>query len=342
MMYILPLLTAFVLSLIFTPIVRRIAIKTGAVDVPKDNRRMHNKPIPSIGGLAIYFAVIISVLLWAETLNREVIAIILGATVIVISGLIDDIKGLSPKKKIVFQFIASIILIIGGVQINFLTNPFGQVGSVWDLGLLSYPITIVWVVGITNAVNLIDGLDGLAAGVSAIASMCLAIIAFNFNYTLVGVISLIVSGSCLGFLPYNFNPAKIFMGDTGALLLGFLLSAITVEGIMKSVATIAMAVPIMVLGVPIFDTAFAIVRRKISGKSITSADKGHLHHRLLAQGNSQKKTVLILYGISIFFGITAIIISTCNLKIGNILTLIVFALTIIFALKFGMFTMKEK
>ena len=341
-MYFLAFLTSAILSIALTPLVRKLAIKIGAVDIPKDNRRMHKEPIPSLGGLAIYLSVIISIFLFIKDLDGELLSIVLGATVIAVSGIVDDTKGLSPKMKILFQTIASLIVIYGGVQIQFLTNPLGQSGSVLNLGLISYPVTIIWIVGMTNAVNLIDGLDELAAGVSMIASFAFAYIAFKIGYTTVAIISLIVAGSCLGFLPYNFNPAKIFMGDTGALLLGFLLSVITVEGIMKSVATIAMAVPIIILGVPIFDTAFAIIRRKISGKSISTADKGHLHHRLLALGNSQKKTVLILYGISIFFALVAIVISNCGVKVGNIITLAVAIMTIFLAYKFGMFKMQDK
>lgn len=309
--FIIPFIAATLISLVSTPIVRKFAFKIGAVDIPKDDRRVHKKAMPLMGGLAIFAAVIISVLLFLP-LDRSTFSILLGGTLIVISGIIDDLKDMSPKLKLLFQILAGMVLIFGGIRVDFITNPFTGDNSLLYLKWLSVPITLFWVVGITNTLNLIDGLDGLAAGVAMISSVSLMLVASKFGYTEITILSAIVAGSCLGFLPFNFNPAKIFMGDTGALFLGFMLAAISIEGVMKSVATIAVIVPILILGVPIFDTTFAIFRRLLNGQSIMAADKGHLHHRLLNKGFSQKKTVLILYGISSIFGLFAVLIAKAN------------------------------
>ena len=337
---IMPFFVAIFISFTMTPVVRKLAFKIGAIDIPKDDRRIHKEPMPLIGGVAIYIGVVLSCLMFLR-MDKAMISILVGGTVILISGIIDDLKGLSPKLKIIFQLFAGICLILGDVKIDFVTNPFTINNAVIYLSWISIPITLFWVVGITNTLNLIDGLDGLAAGVAMISSLSLTFVAQKFGYTTVMIISAIAAGACLGFLPFNFNPAKIFMGDTGALFLGFMLAAISIEGVMKSVATIAIIVPIIVLGVPIFDTTFAILRRLLSGKSIMSADKGHLHHRLLASGFSQRKTVLILYGISGVFGIFAVLIAKANSQQGVYLSVVLFVITVIFAIKFGLFGTKK-
>lgn len=332
--------TAIFISLILTPLVRKLAFRIGAIDIPKDDRRVHKEPMPLIGGVAIYAAVMITSLVFLP-IDKTLVSILLGGTVILISGVIDDIRGLGPKAKILFQLLAGIILIIGGVKIDFITNPFSVNNELVYLNILSIPATLFWVVGVTNTLNLIDGLDGLAAGVAMISCLSLMSVAGKFGYTIIISLSAITAGSCLGFLPYNFNPAKIFMGDTGALFLGFMLAAISIEGVMKSVATIAIIVPIIILGVPIFDTTFAIFRRILNGKSIMSADKGHLHHRLLQRGYSQRKTVLILYGISAIFGLLAVIVTRVNSQQAVYLSIILFVITLICALRFGLFRNKE-
>lgn len=324
------------ISLLLTPLIRKLAFRIGAVDIPKDNRRVHKKAMPLIGGLAIYISMVITALLFLP-LDKTFISIILGASVIIISGLIDDTKGLSPKAKLLFQMIAGIILILGDVKIDFVTNPFSKTNVLLYLKWFSIPITLFWIMGITNTLNLIDGLDGLAAGVATISSLSLMFVAAKFGYTNIIILSAIIAGSCLGFLPYNFNPAKIFMGDTGSLFLGFMLATISIEGVMKSVAAIAVVVPILILGVPIFDTTFAIFRRLLNGKSIMAADKSHLHHKFLDKGFSQKETVLILYGISAVFGILAVIIANANTVQSLYLSAILFVIGIIVAVKLGLF-----
>lgn len=331
----LPFIVSVVISLLTTPIIRKLSVKIGAVDIPKDNRRVHKHPIPLMGGVAIYISIIITALIFLK-INKSILSIIIGGTIILVSGIIDDIKGLSPKGKLLFQIAGAIVLILGDVKIDAVTNPFGEVGTVIPLNGLSIPVTIFWVVGITNTLNLIDGLDGLAAGVASIASLSFFSVAGELNYSTIMLMSAILAGGCLGFLPYNFNPASIFMGDTGALFLGFMLAAISIEGVMKSVATIAVVVPILILGIPIFDTTFAIFRRLLNGKSIAEADKGHLHHRLLAKGYSQKKTVVILYAISAIFGICAILISEANTKRAFVFSLILLIIIGLLAIKMGL------
>lgn len=339
--YLLPLLVALIISFATTPLVRKLAFKVGAVDIPKDDRRVHKEPMPSMGGLAIYLGVMISAIIFLP-MDKTLISIILGGSLIVVSGIVDDVSELSAKLKIVFQIVAALILIWGGVRIDTITNPFSTNNALFDLGYFSIPITVFWIVGIINTLNLIDGLDGLSAGVAMISSLSLMFVAGKFGLTSIIILSATVAGACLGFLPFNFNPAKIFMGDTGALFLGFMMAVISIEGVMKSVATIAIVVPIIILGVPIFDTTFAIFRRLLSGQSITTADKGHLHHRLLDKGFSQKKTVLILYGISAFFGVFAVLITKANSKQAVYSSFVMFIITILCALKFGLFKNKEK
>lgn len=342
--FILPLFAAIFISFIMTPLVRRLAFKINAIDIPKDERRVHKEPMPLLGGLAIFISVVITSLIFLP-IDKTLLSIIIGGSIIVFSGIIDDINGLSPKKKVLFQLAAGLVLIIGDIKIDFVTNPFSVNNTLFYLKWFSIPITLFWIIGITNTLNLIDGLDGLAAGVAMISSFSLMIVAGKFGfsrYTNVIILSAIVGGACLGFLPFNFNPAKIFMGDTGALFLGFMLAAISIEGVMKSIATIAIIVPIIILGVPIFDTTFAIFRRLLNGQSITSADKGHLHHRLLNKGFSQRKTVLILYGISALFGLFAVIVAKYNSHQAIYISVVLFIIAVFLAIKMGLFRNSKK
>lgn len=334
-----PFIAAALFSLIFTPFVRRASCKYGIMDVPRDNRRVHTKPIPLAGGLAIYGAFVLGLIFFVG-LKRETIALLIGGTIITVSGLIDDYKGLTPKGKLIYQGIAAVVLLLGNVRIEFFTNPFTEYGLI-TLKVLSVPLTIFWIIGITNTINLIDGLDGLAAGVSMICSISFMFIAYRFKNGEVATIAAILAGACLGFLPYNFNPASIFMGDTGALFLGFVLSYISIEGVMKSAAIISVFLPVLILGVPIFDTTFAMARRALSGRSIMSADKGHLHHRLLSLGMTQRETVTTLYLISVIFGILANAVSRFSSKTGFIVSGVIILVVIILAAWSGMFKHKE-
>lgn len=310
-----------------TPVALHWAKKAGAIDIPKDNRRVHRKPTPLLGGLAIYFACVMSIIIFIP-LSQKILGIMAGATVIVMCGYFDDIKSLSPKVKFAIQIIAAVIAIYCGVRIDRVTNPLGFLNdNKWiELGIYAYPITLLWIVGLTNAFNLIDGLDGLAAGVSAISSVTLLVAAILLGpeQIYIPILTAILAGSTLGFLPYNFNPAKIFMGDTGAMFLGYMLSVISVIGVLKSATALAVLVPIFAMGLPIFDTLFAMVRRISNGKSMVEADKGHLHHRLLDKGYSQKQAVLTLYSISAILGVGAVAIIETKLKIAYLLVFLVF------------------
>ena len=332
-----PFMVSALISLAATPVIIYIAPKIGAMDIPKDERRVHSKPMPVIGGVAMYLAVMISMLIFLPG-SRVVYSIMAGGSVIFLAGLKDDILGMSPKEKLFFQIAAALIAIWGGVQIDFITNPLSLGNTVLPLSWIGVPITLFWIVGITNTLNLIDGLDGLAGGVAFISALSFTAVALKLGVPHIGVLAATVAGACIGFLPYNFNPAKIFMGDTGALFLGFMLAVISIEGVMKSVATIAMLVPIIILGVPIFDTTFAIFRRILSGRSIMSADKNHLHHRLLNRGFSQRKTVLILYGISGIFGLFSVLVARVNSRQAVYMSAILFVVTLIYAIRFGLFS----
>ena len=303
---------AFIFSFASTPLVKGWAFKLKAIDVPKDGRRMHKTPIPRLGGLAIIFGFIVAVLCFYGQPDRKIAATLIGAGIIAVMGVVDDIKALDAKPKFLIQIIAAMIVVIGGnIKIDVLTNPnFFSPAPYWVLpDWVSVIVTILWIVFITNAVNFIDGLDGLAAGVSAIMSVSLVFIAVKVGEYPVAIIGM---GACFGFLPYNFNPAKIFMGDTGSTFLGFMLATLSIQGIFKSYAIISFAVPLLILGLPLFDASFAMLRRISKGQSPMQADRGHLHHRLIDMGFSQKQTVFILYAISGVLGITSVVLAESN------------------------------
>ena len=301
---------AFIVSVLSTPIVRAFAPKLGAMDVPKDARRVHDHPIPRLGGLAIFLGFILGVVLFANV-DRQVSGILLGAVVIVSVGVVDDIIPLPAWLKLIVQIVAAGIAVSYGVRIEIVSNPniFSEMEYL-HLGFWSVPLTVIWIVGITNSVNLIDGLDGLACGVSSIASITMLVIALVLGQGNIAVVLGALLGGCLGFLPYNFNPAKIFMGDTGALLLGYVLATVSVSGFFKFYAIISFAVPLLALGFPIFDTVFAVVRRLLKGQNPMMPDRGHFHHRLMDMGLSQKQVVAILYSVSAVLGLAAVLITT--------------------------------
>jgi UDP-GlcNAc:undecaprenyl-phosphate/decaprenyl-phosphate GlcNAc-1-phosphate transferase len=306
---------SLVLVLLVTPLTRRLAIWLGAIDMPHD-RKVHENPTPTLGGLAIFLAVLASLLtckilfalmpvssvpqgIASAVSSPQLLGIILAATFIALLGAVDDMRHLSPWMKIAGQVMAALLLVSFGVEITTLALPHGNVFDFSASPLLSILLTIIWMVAFTNIINLIDGLDGLAAGIVLISS-----IAFFFYGSRIGadsntlqamVISAAVGGACLGFLKYNFNPASIFMGDSGSMFLGFILGAISIQGILKRTAVATLFTPIIILAVPILDTGLAIFRRARSGKPLLHADKEHIHHRLLYLGHSHRQTVLIIY-----------------------------------------------
>lgn len=301
-------LTAFALALVFTPAAIWLAPKIGAVDIPRDGRRMHSRPMPRFGGMAIFLGASGAIALFLHGDSR-VCGVLIGGTCIYLLGVIDDLKGMPAKVKLLGQIFCASVVYLFGIRIQFVTNHFGDGHSYFD-GATSFFMTALWIVGITNTINLIDGLDGLAAGVSAIASLAIAYTAcIHPDMRLITMAMLALAGGALGFLPYNFHPAKIFMGDGGSLFLGFMLACLSIMGPVKGATVFATIVPVLVLGIPIFDTAFAILRRVVNRRSIMEADKGHLHHRIMAVGLGQRRTVLTLYGISGVMGMAAVLFS---------------------------------
>ena len=304
------LILAAVVSFSTTPMVKKLACKVGAIDVPKDNRRMHKVPIPRLGGLAIFIAFLLTALIFAD-IDRQLRGILLGAVMIVVLGVLDDILTLKALPKLIVQIGAAAMAVYHGCVIQFFSNPnvFSEATYI-NLGWLSVPVTIIWIVAITNAVNFIDGLDGLAVGVSAISTASLIVIALLVQEFNIAMILVALFGACLGFIPYNMNPAKIFMGDTGATFLGYILATLSVTGLFKFYAIISFAVPFLILGLPIFDICFAFLRRIAKGQNPMVADRGHVHHRLIDMGFSQKQAVAISYMLTAILGLAAVLLTS--------------------------------
>ena len=322
--YMLGFAAALLSALALTPLVKRFAFKVGAVDAP-NQRKVHTRIMPRLGGLAIYLAFMVALLVALPLVTGEkshvIWGLLLGGTIVTIVGALDDRFDLSPKVKLLGQIAAASVVVSFGVKVDFVNLPFGD-GA--NMGWLAIPITIFWIVGVTNAINLIDGLDGLAAGVSAIATGTIFVLAVLMNNVTVAVLSAVLLGSILGFLFFNFHPAKIFMGDSGALFLGFTLASLSVLGF-KQATLVSFVVPIFILGVPLSDTFFAIVRRAVNKQPISAADKNHLHHCLLQLGLGHRNTVLAIYGISAMFALSAILLST----VAQWVALIVIAVTLL-------------
>lgn len=323
-MEILYLFICFIASILITPIVKKIACKYKILDKP-NQRKVHTKLIPRLGGLAIFISFLIGLAIYRPA-DPHIIYLLAGGSVIILTGVLDDIFELSAKVKLIGQLVAAIIAVVGGFQLEFINLPFG---GEMEFGFLTVPLTIVWIVGITNAINLIDGLDGLAAGVSTIALVTLGIMAAMMGDVFVLTISLILIGSTLGFLVYNFYPAKIFMGDTGALFLGYMIALLSLLGF-KNVTFFSLIIPVIILGVPISDTLFAMVRRFVQKRSIVAPDRQHLHHRLLNLGFSHRQSVLVIYAIAIMFSLAAVIFSMATVW-GSlfILAIVLFALELL-------------
>ncbi len=360
--YLLFFLTSIAISLLITPLIRLVAIKLNILDLPS-KRKIHKKPMPLLGGIPIFIAfnltIFLGILFNFEYLEKfytsKWMSIFIAQLIILGIGIYDDIKKTKPWVKFLFQIFAASLLIVAGLGIHIITNPFS--GNSINLGILFIPITILWVVGVTNALNLIDGLDGLATGTSLIACITIFGIAYIYQNIGIALVSLILAGSIVGFLRYNFYPAKIFLGDSGSLLLGFLLAVLSLQGSHKGAVMVAILAPILILGLPITDTLLAMIRRFLKpinpvnyqnengklknllskGSSIFKADKDHIHHRLLKIGFSQKKVVLILYGICIVLCALAFVtIAWKNLNI------ILFLIAVIIASFIGIRSLKYR
>lgn len=321
MQYIPFFLIPFILSLIFTPIIRLFAIKNGLISYPRTDR-WHKHPTAILGGVSIYLAVLISCLFLGD-INKTSLGLLSGGTFLFVIGLLDDKFHFRPYTKLFTQIIAGCIAIFFGIVLGLPINHF-----------LAIPLTLLWIVGITNAFNLLDNIDGLAAGIAVISGLML-FFSLIFSDNPLGIYGLILSAATLGFLPYNFNPAKIFMGDSGSMFLGYSLAVISITGTARHISNllIALLVPVLILSVPIFDTIFVMTIRTLQGKRVFQGDKDHTSHRLVTLGISQRKTVLLLYAVSIIFGLIAILYSRLNIFVISVISL----LAIIALLFFGFF-----
>lgn len=330
---------AFGLALAVTTPVRRWAFKCGAVDRP-EARKVHRRLMPRMGGMAVYIGFVTAVLLTRE-ITPQVAGLLAGGSLVLLIGILDDTRGLSPRLKLAGQVVAALAVIPFGLKVEFLTNPFG--GDAIDLGLLAIPVTVLWLVSVTNAVNLIDGLDGLASGTSSIAALTLAAVVWidignNGGSSGQGdavALALILAAAVLGFLRYNFYPARIFLGDSGSMFLGFSVAALAVMGLAKVATFISVVVPMVVLGIPILDTLFAIVRRLFGRRPIFSPDKEHLHHRLMDLGLSHRQTVLSIYAVNLLLGLSAIVMTLLTPKQAVLLLIILSTAVLLLANKIG-------
>jgi UDP-GlcNAc:undecaprenyl-phosphate GlcNAc-1-phosphate transferase len=325
MLYI-TLVVCFFASILLTPLVKKLAFKIGATDKP-NQRKVHSRIMPRLGGLAIFLSFLIGILIINpshEFLGEYHLSIVIGGFIIILTGMLDDVKEISPKVKLSGQIAAAAVVVIyGGLKVEFINLPFG---GIIDFGYLSIPLTMIWIIGITNAINLIDGLDGLAGGVSTIALVAIAGMSFVTGTPYVAIMALIVAASTIGFLYYNFHPAKIFMGDTGALFLGYIISVLSLLGY-KNITFVSLIIPIIILGVPISDTFFAIIRRLVNKQPLSAPDKSHLHHCLLKSGFTHRQTVLLIYFMAALFGLAAFIFSQATVW-GSIIVIIALLITI--------------
>ncbi len=331
-------LCAFGLSLGLTPLVRRLALRLGVVDNP-EKRKMHHVPVPLLGGAAVVVSSLVVLtgvwILAPEFLGEDapkLPAMLLAGTIIAALGVYDDWRGARASVKLVWQSIAAAVVVMAGVQTGLFTNPLG--GSL-EVGWLGIPVTILWIVGVTNAMNLIDGLDGLAAGIGAIAALSLCSVAAMMDNFLVAIVSLTLAGASLGFLPFNLYPARIFLGDTGSMFLGFILSSVGAVGSLKASASTVLVLPLIVLGVPVFDTVWAVLRRTHRRVSPFKPDREHIHHRLVRVGLHHRHVVLVLYFVCAFLGLSAVIMVQLPYQTGFL-----FAALLVLGGAMGVWTLK--
>lgn len=318
------LFLTMILAFLLTPLIKKLAFKIGAVDKP-NSRRVNKVAMPTAGGLAIYIAFSVSVLFFFPDLipMKYAIHLVISSGIVVVTGLIDDIFELKPRQKLLGVTLAALyVCFVFDVTVSTISLP--HIGAI-PLQWLSYPFTILWIAGLTNAINLVDGLDGLASGISIIALTTIGIIGYVASATdavklQVPLTIFILLMSVLGFFPFNFYPAKIFLGDTGALLLGFLISVLSIQGL-KNATLITLITPLVILGVPITDTLFAMIRRKLNNRPISSADKMHLHHRLISLGFTHRGAVLTIYSMAIIFSVIAMLYMFTNTLATILLTI---------------------
>jgi len=317
----------FVLSII--PFIKKVAFHVGAMDVP-DARKVHKNAMPRLGGLGIYMGFLLGYILFG-TMSLRMNAILIGSFIIVVTGIVDDIKPIPAKYKFLFQIIAASVVAFYG---QILLQDLEAFGFYINFGIFSYPITILFIVAIINCINLIDGMDGLAAGLSSIYFITIGIVAvlWKGSFGLDSIITFIMLGSTLGFLCHNFNPAKIFMGDSGSMFLGYIIAVIALLGF-KNVTLTTLLAPICLLAIPIMDTTFAIVRRVVNKKPISQPDRQHLHHQLLNLNLSHRNVVLVIYALDIMFASAMLVYMLYNAIVGIIIYAILFIIILIFIMK---------
>ena len=320
--------TTFIVSLVSVPTVKKIAAHVGALDIPNE-RKVHKKPMPRMGGLAIYFAFLIGYILFGQ-ISSKMISVLIGSFIILITGIIDDIKPIEAKVKMLGQILAALIVVFYG---NIILKDISAFGLYLDFGIFSYPVTVIFIVACINCMNFIDGLDGLAAGISTIFFITVGIITFiRGEFGLPYELTFILLGATLGFLVHNFNPASIFMGDSGSMFLGFIIAVITLLGF-KNVMMSSIVIPLLILAIPILDTLFAIIRRKLKGESVSKPDKFHIHHQLLKRNFSHRTTVLIIYAINLLFSCASIVYVLKNRELGYIIYGILLIIVVTFIMK---------
>ena len=314
--------SVMVVTALFFPLVKWIAKHVEALDYPNE-RKVHKKPMPLLGGLMMFFGFLFGYMFFAPQ-NTQMLAILIASFIVILTGMIDDIKPLKARQKMIGQVIAAIIVTFYG---DILLNDITFFGFYFDFGWLAYPLTIIFIVALMNCINFIDGLDGLSCGISTIFFATIGVIAFIMHNigSLEITLTFIMLGACLGFLIFNFNPAKIFMGETGSMFLGFMISVVCLMGF-KAVTLTSLVVPMLILAIPILDTLFAIIRRIIHKKPIYIADKQHLHHQLLNKKFSQRTTVLIIYAVSILFSLASIFYVLKDRKAGVIIYVVLMLL----------------
>ena len=341
---------AFLATYLCVPIAKRLAQRWGAIDYPS-KRRINTTPIPRLGGLAVFAGLCcaliveiagIKLLGWPPILiphpSMSINYPLLGVAflIVVATGAVDDVRSLSPKKKLLGQVLAACVAASAGLLIGRVVNPLVP-GTEIDLGLIAYPITVIYLVAFTNIINLIDGLDGLAAGISGIASLSMFSFAVLSGRLDAATLSIALFGACLAFLRYNFHPATIFLGDSGSLLLGFGLGTISLLNVSRTAALTSLIIPLIVAGVPILDTLSAIVRRRRAHVSIGQADKGHIHHRLIQEGYDQRQAVLLIYGWCLLLSLGAVIINQVSVGPRIVIFLVLLACSALFAARLHLF-----
>lgn len=321
--YFITFILAIVFSVFLTPVAITLAKRWGVLDYPGE-RRIHKAPLPRMGGAAIYVSFWLAVFL-SVPMEKKLIGLFLGSAILFVVGFYDDVKGLRPLYKLFGQIIAASVLVLFGFTVAHVTLPI--IGRI-ELGIFGTVFMVIWVVGLVNAVNLCDGMDGLASGICFIAALMLSWSANHIGATTQSFLMLALAGVTLGFLLFNFNPSKIILGDSGSMFLGYMIGAVSISGMLKTATVLSLVFPLLVLGIPLIDMLFAVIRRKWKGYPIVRADRGHLHHRLLDTGLNQRQAVIVLYGVSLCFGLAAILATYGHWLTAAVLVIIDFGVIV--------------